>query len=100
MSTFVPEKGHLWHTLLFLFNQNKKIVESHCLLVESFGEHTSLIRTCVLTIYKRQFQCERQKCEDKELQALLDDDPIQTTLSSTMFNLNHTLIEKRLEWAK
>ena len=27
--------------------------------------------------FKMRFQCERQKCEDEELQALLDDDPIQ-----------------------
>ena len=31
---------------------------------------------------------------------MLDDDPTQTMLSLTMINLNHTLIEKRLEWAK
>jgi hypothetical protein len=29
MSTFVPEKEHLWHALLFLFNKKKKAVESH-----------------------------------------------------------------------
>jgi hypothetical protein len=33
MSKFVPEKEHLRHTLLFLFNQKKKAVESHRLLV-------------------------------------------------------------------
>ena len=33
MSKFVPEKEHLWHALRFLFNQKKKAVESHRLLV-------------------------------------------------------------------
>ena len=43
---------------------------------------------------------ERHGFDNLELQALLDDDPTQTTLLSTMINFNHTLIEKRLEWAK
>ena len=38
MSTFVPEKEHFRHTLLFLFNLKKKTVESHGLLVESYSE--------------------------------------------------------------
>ena len=42
----------------------------------------------------------KQKYEVEELRALVDDDPTQTTLSSTMINLNRTLIEKRPEWAK
>ena len=66
------------------------------------GEHAPSIRTCE-TLF-RQFKSGdfnvKDKCEDGELQALLDDDPIQTTLSSTMINLNHVLIEKRPEWAK
>jgi hypothetical protein len=33
MSTFMPEKEHLQHALLFLFNQKKKAVESHRVLV-------------------------------------------------------------------
>ena len=43
---------------------------------------------------KWRFQCERQKYKDEELRVLVDNDPTQTTLSSTMINLNHTLIEK------
>ena len=54
----------------------------------------------VSTIYKWRFQCERQKCEDEELRALLGDGPTQTTLSSTMINLNHEFFEKRPEWVK
>jgi hypothetical protein len=45
MSTFVPEKEDLQHALLFLFNQKKKAVESHHLLVEPYGEHTLSFRT-------------------------------------------------------
>ena len=54
----------------------------------------------VSTIEKWRFQCERQKCKDEELEAILDDDQIQTKLSSIMINLKHALIEKRPEWAK
>ncbi|KAL6255560.1 hypothetical protein P5V15_013904 [Pogonomyrmex californicus] len=87
MSSFVPEKEHLRHALLFLFNQKKKAVESHRLLVETY-EHAPSIRTC--ETWFRQFKSgdfyvkdsERsgrpQKCEDEQLQELLDDDPTQT----------------------
>ena len=44
--------------------------------------------------------CCDHHCKDEELQALLDDDPTQTTQSSKMINLNHALIEKRSECAK
>ncbi|KAL6253713.1 hypothetical protein P5V15_015528 [Pogonomyrmex californicus] len=86
MSSFVPEKEHLRHALLF--NQKKKAVESHRLLVETYGEHAPSIRTC--ETWFRQFKSgdfnvkdsERsgrpQKCEDEQLQELLDDDPTQT----------------------
>ncbi|KAL6268023.1 hypothetical protein P5V15_001103 [Pogonomyrmex californicus] len=78
MSSFVPEKEHLRHALLFLFNQKKKAVESHRLLVETYGEHAPSIRTC--ETWFRQFKSgnfnvkdsERsgrpQKCEDEQLQ--------------------------------
>jgi hypothetical protein len=59
-----------------------------------------LTLTCKHTKVESAKQCERQKCVDKELQALLDDDPTQTMLSLTMINLNQALIEKQPEWAK
>ena len=46
MSSFVPGKSHLRHSLLFLFHQKKKAVEAHRLLVENDGEHAPVIRTC------------------------------------------------------
>ena len=46
MSSFVPSKSHLRHSLLFLFHQKKKAVEAHRLLVETYGEHAPVIRTC------------------------------------------------------
>ncbi|KAL6254762.1 hypothetical protein P5V15_014091 [Pogonomyrmex californicus] len=66
----------------------KKAVESHRLLVETYGEHAPSIRT--YETWFRQFksgdfnvkdsECSGrpQKCEDEQLQELLDDDPTQT----------------------
>ena len=47
MSSFVFEKENLRHTLLFLFNQKKKAVESHRFLVEISGKYAPSIKTCV-----------------------------------------------------
>jgi hypothetical protein len=63
MLTFEPEKEHLRHSLLFLFNQKKKAVESHCLLVESYGEHIPSIRTC--ETWFRQFKSGDFNVKDK-----------------------------------
>ena len=46
MSSFVPSKSHLRHSLLFLFHQKKKAVEVHRLLVKTYGEHAPVIRAC------------------------------------------------------
>lgn len=42
----MPEKENLCHALLFSFHQKKNAVESHRLLVETYGEHVLSIRTC------------------------------------------------------
>ena len=80
MSSFVPSKSHLRHSLLFLLHQMKKAVEAHRLLVETYGEHAPLIRTC--ETWFRQFKSgdfdltdnehpgAAKKFEDEELQAL------------------------------
>ena len=46
ISSFVPSKSHLRHSQLFSFHQKQKAVESHRLLVETYGEHAPVIRTC------------------------------------------------------
>ena len=87
ISSFVPSKSHLLHSLLFLFHQKEKAVEAHRLLVETYGEHAPVIRTCE-TLF-RQFKIgdfdltdnehsgAAKKFEDEELQALVDKDPTQ-----------------------
>ncbi|GFQ69291.1 mariner Mos1 transposase [Trichonephila clavata] len=85
MSNFGHQKEHLWLARLFLFIQKKKAVESHSLLVETYGERASSIRT--YETWFRQFKSgdfnlkdsERsgrpQSYENEKLQELLDDDP-------------------------
>ena len=41
-SSFVSSKSHLRHSL----HQKKKAAEDHRLLVETYGEHAPVIRTC------------------------------------------------------
>ena len=76
------------HSLLFLFHQNKKAVEAHRWLVETYGEHAPVIKTC--ETWFRQFKSgdfdltdnehpgAAKMFEDEELQALLDEDPTQS----------------------
>ena len=107
MSKFVPEKEHLQHVLLFLFNQKKKAVESHRVLVETYGEHAPSIRTC--ETWFRQFKSgdfnvkdsERsgrpQKCENEQLEVLLEDDPTQTQQQlAKALNVSQETISRRL----
>ena len=83
MSSFVPSKSLLRHSLLFLFHQKKKAVEDHRFLVENYGEHAPVIRT--FETWFLQFKSgdsdltdnehpgAAKKFEDEELQALLDE---------------------------
>ena len=88
MSSFVPSKSHLRHSLLSLFHQKKKAVEAHRLLVETYGEHAPVIRTCEtwfcqfksgdFDLADNEHPGAAKKFEDAELQALLDEDPTQS----------------------
>ena len=102
MSTFVPEKEHLWHALLLLFNQKKKAVESYCLLVESYGEHAPSIRTC--ETWFQQFKSGDFSVKGKSVMMrncrhywmMTQLNPIV----NKWLNSNYALIKKRPEWAK
>ena len=80
--------SNLRHSLLFLFHQKKKAVEAHRLLVETYGEHAPVIRTCEtwFRLFKsgdfystdNEHPGAAKKFEDEELQALLDEYPTQS----------------------
>lgn len=88
MSNYVPTKQHLREVILYFFNTKKSAIETHRLLLETYGDYTSSIKTC--EYWFRRFKSgdfetvdkERdgrpQKFEDAELVALLDEDSCQT----------------------
>ena len=110
MPNFVPEKVFLRRVLLHYFNMNKTAAESHCILVEFYGEHALVERTCqkwfvrfksgdfVLKDEERPGQ--PKKFEDEELEALLDEDCCQTQEELAKFlRVTQAAISKRLEAA-
>ncbi|XP_067215882.1 uncharacterized protein [Linepithema humile] len=108
MSSFVPNKEHLRHSLLFLFHQKKKAAEAHRLLVETYGEHAPVIRTC--ETWFRQFKSGDfdlkdnehpdavKRFEDEDLQVLLDEDPTQSQqILAEKLNVSRVAICQRLK---
>ena len=50
MSNFVPEKVFLRGVLLHYLNMMKTATESHCILVEVYGEHALVERTQLIRL--------------------------------------------------
>jgi hypothetical protein len=46
MSEFIPKKQHLREVLLHYFILKKSAAETHCLLIDIYGEHTPLNTAC------------------------------------------------------
>ena len=88
MSNFVPEKVFLRGVLLHYFNMKKTAAESHCILVEVYGEHALAERTCQkwfarfksgdFGLEDEERPGQPKKFEDEELEALFDEDCCQT----------------------
>ena len=110
MLNFVPEKVFLRGVLLHYFNMKKTAAESHCIFVEVYGEHALAERTCqkwfarfksgevVLEDEERPGQ--PKKFEDKELEALLDEDCCQTQEKlAESLGVTQAAISKRLKAA-
>ena len=84
MTSFEPSKEHLRHALLLFFNQNKSAAESHRLLLETYQEYATSVKTS--EYWFRRFKSghfdlndkersgQLKKFEDLELQELLDED--------------------------
>ena len=84
---FVPKNVYLLGILLHYFMQKKSTAEIHRILVETYSDHAQLETTC-----RDWFRCfenndfdveDKESCnapkkfEDKELEALLHEDPCQ-----------------------
>ena len=84
MSSFEPNKCHLWELLIYFFNLKKSAAEAHRLLVKAFDEAALSKRSCREWFQKfkngefdikDKERSERPKVyEDAELEALLDQD--------------------------
>jgi len=107
MSAYVPNFEHMRHALLFMYNQGKKVSESHRALVEVYGDRALTLRTC--ETWFRQFKHgdfdlndaarsgKRKSFDDAELQALLDEDDTQTQRQlAEALGVQQQAISKRL----
>ena len=84
MSNFVPEKVFLRRVLLHYFNMKKTAAESHRILAEVYGEHAVAERMCQkwfarfksgdFGLEDEERPRQRKRFQDKELEALLDED--------------------------
>ena len=88
MSSFEPNKRHLWELLINIFHLKKSAAEAHRLLVERYGEAASSERSCRELFQKfknGEFDIEDKErsgraklYEDAELETLSDQDSCQT----------------------
>lgn len=106
MSNFVPTKEHLREVVLHYFILKKKAAQAHRILVEVYGEYAPSERTCQkwfgrfkdgdFDVEDRERPGRPKKFEDKELEALLNEDPNQTTQQlADALNVNQATISKR-----
>ena len=110
MSNFVPEKVFLRRVFLHYFNMKKTAAESHRILVEIYAEHALAERMCqkwFARFKSGDFGLEDEErpgqpkmFEDKELEALLDEDCCQTQEElSESLGVTQAAISKRLKAA-
>ncbi|UYV76621.1 SETMAR [Cordylochernes scorpioides] len=103
-----PKSAHLREVLLFAFNWKKSATEAHRMLEEVHGNHALSKSQCYRWFKKFQsgdFELDneprgkpRQKFEDAELQALLDDDSTQTQEKlAKQLQVPHELSERQQE---
>jgi len=88
MSNFVLTKQHLREILIFCFNWKKSAAEAHRMLVEIYGDTASTDKSCRewfrrfkdgdFSIEDKPRSEQPKKFEDKELEALLEEDQSQT----------------------
>ena len=110
MSNFVAENVFLRGVLLHYYDMKKTADESHCILVEVYGEHAVAERTCQKWFVRfktddfgledKERPGQPKKFEDKELEALLDEDCCQTQEElAKSLGVTQAAISKRLKAA-
>ncbi|EGI60873.1 Mariner Mos1 transposase [Acromyrmex echinatior] len=88
MSNFVLTKQHLREVLIFCFNWKKSAAETHRMLVEVYGDTAPTNKSCKewfrrfkngdFSVEDKPRSGQPKKFEDKELEALLEEDQSQT----------------------
>ncbi|EGI65267.1 Mariner Mos1 transposase [Acromyrmex echinatior] len=88
MSNFVLTKQHLRKILIFCFNWKKSVAEAHRMLVEVYGDTAPTDKSCRewfrrfkdgdFSVEDKPRSGQPKKFEDKELEALLEEDQSQT----------------------
>ena len=88
MSNFVLTKQHSWEVLVFCFSWKKSAAKAHRMLVEVYGDNDPTDKSCRewfrrfkngdFSVEDKPRGGQPKKYEDKELKALLDEDPTQT----------------------
>ena len=88
MSNFVLTKQHSREVLVFCFNSKNSAAEAHRMLVEVYGDNAPTdkscrewfqrFKNCDFNVEDKPLCGQPKKFEDKELEALLDEDPTQT----------------------
>lgn len=107
MSNFKPNKEHLRHVMILLFNQKKKASECHRILVETYGDLAPTVKTCErwfqsfkrgdFDVTDKKRENRPKKFEDVELQSLLDEDNTQTQqMMAEQLNVTRQAISDRL----
>ena len=107
MSNIKPNKEHLRHVMIFLFNQKKKASECHRILVETYGDLAPTVKTCErwfqsfkrgdFDVTDKKRENRPKKFEDVELQSLLDEDNTQTQqMMAEQLNVTRQAISDRL----
>ncbi|KAG5317982.1 SESN protein, partial [Pseudoatta argentina] len=108
MSIFVPNKVYLRGILLHYFIQKKSAAEAHRILVQTYGDNALSDTTCrdwFRRFKNNDFQLEDKersgapkKCQDKELEQLLDEDPSQTLSElGKIIQVDESTVSKRLK---
>ena len=106
----MPEKVFLRGVLLHYFSIKKTAAQSHRILVEVYGEHALVERTCRkwfarfksgdFDLEDEERHGQSKKFADEELQALLDEDCFQTQEElAESLGVTQAIISKRLKAA-
>lgn len=110
MSSYIPTKQHLRECLLLFFNLKKNATEAHRLLSEAYPEYAPEVRVCqkwfaqfksgAFDVKDKERPGQPKKFVDKELKALLDEDPYQTQEElAKLLSVDRSTISKRLKAA-